>query len=160
MVFRCNSDWFSVRLFGSVFLSSSYHFAGNLVGGCLCAGPPLYYSWPLGPQSDSMPSLRRGASAWFWANFPGWCAMVLFPWKSWVCSVIILCVRITPWYFCPKRLHCLMHSGTVLHLGLYHVLSCFRLSFSFRSRNFLVVMNLDGCDRLFSLHLFRTFPVG
>ena len=75
-------------------------------------------------------------------------------------SGTILCVRIKFEYFSPKRLHCLMHSGTVLHLGLYHVLSCFRLSFSFRSRNFLVVMNLDGCDRLFSLHLFRTLPVG
>ena len=27
-------------------------------------------------------------------------------------------------------------------------------------RNFHVVMNLDGCDRLFSLQLFRTLPVG
>ena len=41
--------------------------------------------------------------------------------------------------------------------GCYDV---FRSSLSIRFRNFHVVMNLDGCDRLFSLHLFRTLPFG
>ena len=42
----------------------------------------------------------------------------------------------------------------------FHVLSCFLLYSNFQFCNSHAALNLDGCDRLFSLHLFRTLPVG
>ena len=49
--------------------------------------------------------------------------MVLLQWKSCVCSIKIACARIIQWSFCPRRLHSLLHSSPVLHLGFYHVFS-------------------------------------
>ena len=45
------------------------------------------------------------------------------------------------------------------HTVFYHV-STYIYIFIFHFCNLHVVMNSDGCDRLFSLQLFRTLPVG
>merc|ERR1719160_1814774 len=48
-------------------------------------------------------------------------------------------------------------SGVTVALGLAQRQFCCS---NFQFCNSHVALNLDGCDRLFSLHLFRTLPVG
>merc|ERR1719333_1015438 len=57
----------------------------------------------------------------------------------------------------PMKVIGLLHKNLVRtnHTGFYHVSTSIYIHLC----NLHVVMNLDGCDRLFSLQLFRTLPV-